>query len=262
MLYSRWILAALMLAAPLFADDVKKEKKVTAIPAAPIMAPAAKAPADAATEIKELTTAYNKALQEYYKPYREARAKGEQYKLDPRNNPRTEYSRKFAEIAKKYAGQDAAVDAWVMVLRTGGNRKAAAEVLLRDHIGSKKMNSVVRFLRYEANGDALLRQVIEKSPHREVKGFTMLLRGETMLRKGDKNAEAVLTEAAEKYGDVSISGGRHTVGSKARGNLFEARNLTVGKTAPDIEGEDIDGVVFKLSDYRGKVILLDFWGDW
>ena len=29
-----------------------------------------------------------------------------------------------------------------------------------------------------------------------------------------------------------------------------------------LEAEDIDGVVFKLSDYRGKVVMLDFWGDW
>ena len=34
------------------------------------------------------------------------------------------------------------------------------------------------------------------------------------------------------------------------------------KTAPEIEGEDIEGVAFKLSDYRGKVVMLDFWGDW
>ena len=34
-----------------------------------------------------------------------------------------------------------------------------------------------------------------------------------------------------------------------------------------IEGEKeftamYDGVKFKLSDYRGKVVVLDFWGDW
>lgn len=38
--------------------------------------------------------------------------------------------------------------------------------------------------------------------------------------------------------------------------------FNIGDTAPDIEGEDIDGVPFKLSDYRGKVVVLDFWGHW
>ena len=36
----------------------------------------------------------------------------------------------------------------------------------------------------------------------------------------------------------------------------------VGATAPDIVGVDLDGTEFALSDYQGKVIFLDFWGDW
>ena len=37
------------------------------------------------------------------------------------------------------------------------------------------------------------------------------------------------------------------------------KGLAVGDVAPEIEGEDADGKHFKLSDYRGKVILLSFW---
>jgi hypothetical protein len=36
----------------------------------------------------------------------------------------------------------------------------------------------------------------------------------------------------------------------------------VGNIALEIEGEDIDRKKFKLGDYKGKVILLDFWGYW
>lgn len=32
-----------------------------------------------------------------------------------------------------------------------------------------------------------------------------------------------------------------------------------GKQAPDIVGTDADGAKFQLSEYRGKVVLLDFW---
>jgi cytochrome oxidase Cu insertion factor (SCO1/SenC/PrrC family) len=39
-------------------------------------------------------------------------------------------------------------------------------------------------------------------------------------------------------------------------------DLAIGKVAPDIVGEDIDGKAFKLSDYRGKVVVIDFWGHW
>jgi len=73
----------------------------------------------------------------------------------------------------------------------------------------------------------------------------------------------MLFARAEKYGDVKIpvtyygSGGM--VGAKAKAELFQIRHLAVGKVAADIEGEDQDGKRFKLSDYRGKVVLLDFW---
>lgn len=38
--------------------------------------------------------------------------------------------------------------------------------------------------------------------------------------------------------------------------------LDPGVVAMEITADDVDGKNFKLSDYRGKVILLDFWGHW
>jgi hypothetical protein len=35
--------------------------------------------------------------------------------------------------------------------------------------------------------------------------------------------------------------------------------LDPGSPAPEIEGKDLAGQSFRLSDYRGKVVLLDFW---
>ncbi len=32
--------------------------------------------------------------------------------------------------------------------------------------------------------------------------------------------------------------------------------------APEIEGTDANGKQFRLSDYKGKVVLLDFWASW
>ena len=40
------------------------------------------------------------------------------------------------------------------------------------------------------------------------------------------------------------------------------RELAVGKLAPEIAGEDIEGLALKLSDYRGKVVVLTFWASW
>jgi thiol-disulfide isomerase/thioredoxin len=48
----------------------------------------------------------------------------------------------------------------------------------------------------------------------------------------------------------------------AEGYLDEMQNLVVGKPAPEIDGVDFDGKPLKLSDYRGKVVALVFWGTW
>ena len=36
----------------------------------------------------------------------------------------------------------------------------------------------------------------------------------------------------------------------------------VGDSIRPIEGRDLDGEEFSLDDYAGKVMMIDFWGDW
>jgi hypothetical protein len=143
-----------------------------------------------------------------------------------------------------------------------------------------------------------LRTVIEKSPHREVTGtatyaLSVVLLGmaelcgtingptwtpevveqsETYYGRATldelatrdsaelvKEAEDLLEDVAKHYKEVKSYA---PLGVLAEGDLFELRNLKVGQVAPDIAGADVDGVAFKLSDYRGKVVVLDFWGFW
>ena len=53
-----------------------------------------------------------------------------------------------------------------------------------------------------------------------------------------------------------------SVSAMAQAKKHSPADLAVGKLAPEISGVDVDGRKFKLSDYRGKVVVLDFWGDW
>jgi hypothetical protein len=40
------------------------------------------------------------------------------------------------------------------------------------------------------------------------------------------------------------------------------RGTEPGDTIYEISGKDFDGVNFSLNDYAGKVVMVDFWGDW
>lgn len=44
--------------------------------------------------------------------------------------------------------------------------------------------------------------------------------------------------------------------------ILAKKNSRVGVIAPDFTGMTPDGKTIKLSDYRGKYVLLDFWGSW
>jgi hypothetical protein len=175
-------------------------------------------------------------------------------------------------------------------------RARAFELIQRDHIQSEKLGPLCRRVSYGfcKEYETFLRAVLAKNPHQSVRATACLSLGHflnnrlqrvdlcrerpdlarefaalfgneylaELLRmdrgKAVEEIEAVLRQATEAYGDVKLPGG-DTVAEQAEAELFEVRNLSVGREAPDIEGEDQDGRRFKLSDYRGKVVLLDFW---
>jgi len=39
-------------------------------------------------------------------------------------------------------------------------------------------------------------------------------------------------------------------------------DLSIGSSFPNIEGTDLDGQPISIQQFKGKVILLDFFGDW
>ena len=61
-------------------------------------------------------------------------------------------------------------------------------------------------------------------------------------------AMAVLSQTACDSGS-SISVPKSDVTAKLR----------QGISAPDVEGSDLEGKPMKLSDFRGKVVVLEFW---
>ena len=74
-------------------------------------------------------------------------------------------------------------------------------------------------------------------------------------------AEKVFERVVKEHAEAKAVFGP-PLAKQAEDQLYVLRNLSVGNAAPEIEGEDTDGKKFKLSDYKGKVVMLDFWGHW
>jgi thiol-disulfide isomerase/thioredoxin len=127
-----------------------------------------------------------------------------------------------------------------------------------------------------------LKAVAEKNPDRTIRGQAALGLASLTKRRiqraewdADPNLGHIIGEAEEAfeailrdYGDcpnlrsVGIRPAQSTLREEAERELHEIQNLALGKIAPEIEGEDLDGTQMTLSEHRGKVVLLVFWASW
>jgi thiol-disulfide isomerase/thioredoxin len=80
----------------------------------------------------------------------------------------------------------------------------------------------------------------------------------------DAEADLLLKRVIAEFGEILLpEGSRYrTLADHAGAELRGRHELAIGKPAPEIEGRDHEGKPFRLSDYRGKVVLLTFSGNW
>jgi len=147
--------------------------------------------------------------------------------------------------------------------------------------------------------EELLRAALERSPHRKVRGFACFYLAENLKERAETMRKFMvqpdqaelfkdlyqfedeefarfrargsddLTVEAERLYEMIIARYHDldtlrtpSLGQIAEGELFDLRHLSIGKKAPEVEGQDVDGRPLKLSDYRGKVVVVTFSGNW
>jgi len=226
-----------------------------------LAAPAAAEEPDSAAAWEKLDRQYQTAARKFIKPWQDAKAKGEKCELDYTKHPSRTFLPRFSAFAEQYRGSDEAVKALIHVIRYTNEkeeRSAAVAALIDGYVESKAIRPAIWILRTRAPDT--LDTLIEKSPHRDIQGSAMLARAQGLKGTDPARALRMLKDVQRKYTDVVERGS--TLAHKAEREIFEIEKLAVGKIAPEIDGEDLAGVSFKLSDYLGKVVMLDFWGDW
>jgi hypothetical protein len=157
------------------------------------------------------------------------------------------------------------------------------ELLFKDHFAHAKMGELCFTMRYNVHThwvEKLFKEVAARHPEKAIRGQAVYALGDYYRSRahpyGDKISDAdkakylaeagrFYTQAKESFADVRTPDAKAKLGDLAARELVRLKNipnLKVSKQAPEIAGEDIDGQHFKLSDYRGKVVVLDFWGHW
>ena len=212
-----------------------------------------------------------------------------------------QFAERFFELADAHPKDPVAVDSllWIVKnLRTRPDAKRALELLTERHLDSERLVPGFRQIARTPTvaAEKLLRACMERSPHRTIQAeacfqLTLLLEEQAevveQMKQQPELTNRIIEYSGKDYGaylasldkdqlnrqierncdlmkdsfaDVTVQGS--TLGAYAERTLFRFQHLSVGTVAPDITGEDIDGKSFKLSDYRGKVVMLNFWGHW
>jgi hypothetical protein len=226
-----------------------------------------------------LTKEYEEAVTKWNAEYKAA-DKAARKALQSKR-PAPEYLARFQALADEAKGTETGARALMSVMEVGlaakrlPESKAALDEILKTHIASpaiEKLPFAAMQVVQGAEAEALLKALLEKSPHKPVKAAAAFMQWQSaqgasqMQGKDPSEDPAVLALAkaiVKDYADVKFPyDEKQTYGDVAGAFVFVAENLGIGKAAPDQEAIDENGVKFKVSDYRGKVVVLDFWGYW
>ena len=157
--------------------------------------------------------------------------------------------------------------------------------IIRAHfLDDPRMGPLCATLEYRTDGATgdLLMDVAARHPDRKVRGqatYALAMRSCSMSRGMSTSrlpmgsdhdptlaeARRLFEKVAAEYADVTSADGTVRLADRARTELARIANLPnlkVGRVAPEIVGEDLDGKPLKLSDHRGKVVVVCFWATW
>ena len=104
----------------------------------------------------------------------------------------------------------------------------------------------------------LYEKVVKTNPDKDARARAEFNSGLILYNQGPEPAK----RAVDLFRRLAKEHASTEVGKAAAGFVFELENLQIGMVAPEIIGEDVDGKEIKLSQFRGQVVVLDFWGFW
>jgi peroxiredoxin len=170
-----------------------------------------------------------------------------------RDHGRSERLKDFCGECSRYGEPFPAYEAMLRaILKDNPHRdvRGAATLALADHLKTSKERTESNLIRIALLGEHTLNKSTLKNLE-EMK--------ERGIDKVGAESEALFQTVIDRYPDLRIeSNYPQNAAELAKEELAVLRNFAIGRRAPEIVGKDIHGKPMRLSDYRGKVVVLDF----
>lgn len=192
-----------------------------------------------------------------------------------------EVAKKAFNLAKEFPKDPAAMEAVRTAMQAGNSltKKEANELIFTTFVDDPKVCMILGMLSEEN-----VAKLSEKTKNGDIKGTIQLSKIEKDIQAIDynprgkplpkKEADEKFAAAVKKLDELSKELGtakfydytgesKSTITEAVNLQKFFIDNLTIGRTAPDMTCDLLeDGKKGKLSDYRGKVVVVDFWATW
>jgi len=224
--------------------------------------------------LEAIKAEFDKQLTAYRKAESEAKTDDDRQAAAKRRPSLQEFGKRFLTLAEEQPTDEVACDALLWIASNSARREkleldGALDLVEKHHLKSPKLKGVVDALACSVNrrANALAETIANKAGDREVRGRACFFVGLGIYgRTGARDAKSLaeveiwMNRVQKDYADLRFE--KRTLGDLAEAQVFELRNLIPGKVAPELEGVSVTGQKLKLSDYRGKVVVLVFWGSW
>ncbi len=197
------------------------------------------------------------------------------------------YAPRFLDLAKKNAKDESAFDALIWVLQLNGDSKVAKDspadkalaILEKDYLTDKRAAQLVSATsQTPATAEKFAKAIMAKNPDRKVqakaaKALVRVYEQQAMvaerLESNERFREAIEKSRGKDYvKNLLDSAPKNKKSAEEYSKLLTTKyagvfpDLSVGKKAPEVVSKDLDGKEVKLSQYRGKVVVLDVWATW
>lgn len=211
-----------------------------------------------------LTKEFRAAMAEFQKKHQAAKTYEEQQKLFAQH-PGQKFAGRFLALAKDDPATPVGFDCLMVTVQLGGPKgdgDEALRLLVKHHAENDKLANMMPILsRMGPGGETALASLREKGGKKVKLAATMALASAMKEASEGPGGDAKAKEAEQLFEEVAASDDAK-LAKQAKAELFELRNLAVGKPMPELQSKDLDDKAVKLSDYKGKVVVLDVWATW